>query len=380
VNAWVPQLLFQSHKTSLPTLGYENKMGYRYRAPSSLPMSTSIFAEEDMPFLRSLYDAPPRLDDTNRTTSSDNNNNTTPSSANSVAGDNHDGTDWVTEVTSGTLSTEEGSSHILYYEVHHRYHQLASKVANHNNHQKKKKLTALFLHGGPGAGCNQNHVRFFSPELYDTVILLDQRGCGKSVPLGETQNNTLELLVNDVERLRVHVLDDKPYDIILGGSWGCTLATAYAHSFPNKVNAMVLRGVCLFRPQEIDWLFGDPLPNKNVTPPRTSNLKSLLLGSKDDAQSTRLRGSGSSVIQIEESTNLQTTEDESTTLLQNTASLTFPNGWKEFVKGSSIVKVQKPPLQSENIDLQTPNNHPAVYFIDITICCSVQTLSFVSRL
>jgi len=349
VDAWVPQLL--SHKTSLPTLGYENRMRYRNNRVS-LSLPTSSFAEEEMPFLLSLYDTPPRLDEyANKT-----NNDTTPSSTNSSVGDDDQGTaDWVTEVTSGTLSTEEVSSHILYYEVHHRYHQLASKVAYHNNNQKKKKLTALFLHGGPGAGCNPNHVRFFSPELYDTVILLDQRGCGKSVPLGETQNNTLELLVNDVERLRVHVLDDKPYDIILGGSWGCTLATAYAHSFPNKVNAMVLRGICLFRPKEIDWLFGDPLlKNKNVAP-HTSNLKSLLLGNKDGAKSTRLRGSGSSVIQMQESTNLQTTEDESTTLLQNTASLTFPNGWKEFVKGSSIVKIQKPPLQSENIDLQTPN-------------------------
>ena len=154
VDAWVPQLLLQSHKTSLPTLGYENRMRYRNRVSLSLSMSTSIFAEEEIPLLRSLYETPPRLDDTNIT----NNNNTTPLT-NSVD-DNH-GTDWVTKVTSGTLSTEEGSSHILYYEIHHRYHQLANKDANHNNNQKKKKLTALFLHGGPGAGCNQNHVRFF---------------------------------------------------------------------------------------------------------------------------------------------------------------------------------------------------------------------------
>ena len=173
VDAWVPQLLSQ-HKQSLPALGYENRMKYRINRVS-LSLPTSSFAEEEMPFLRSLYDTPPRLDEyANKT-----NNDTTPSSTNSSVGDDDQGTaDWVTEVTSGTLSTEEGSTHILYYEVHHRYQQLAIKDANHNNNQKKK-LTALFLHGGPGAGCNPNHVRFFSPELYDTVILLDQRGCGR---------------------------------------------------------------------------------------------------------------------------------------------------------------------------------------------------------
>jgi len=86
--------------------------------------------------------------------------------------------------------------------------------------------------------------------------LFDQRGCGKSIPRGETANNTLQDLVNDIETLRIH-LDVAKFDVVLGGSWGSTLALAYAQSFPERVGSMVLRGVCLFRPQEINWLFGN---------------------------------------------------------------------------------------------------------------------------
>ncbi|EED96159.1 hypothetical protein THAPSDRAFT_261176, partial [Thalassiosira pseudonana CCMP1335] len=122
--------------------------------------------------------------------------------------------------------------------------------------KSKRGLTALVLHGGPGAGCFPNHVNFFSPHLYEHVVLMDQRGCGRSVPRGQTQGNTLKLLVDDVEMLRREL--HSPWDCILGGSWGCTLGLAYAHTYPNSVRSMVLRGVCLFRPREIDWLFGDP--------------------------------------------------------------------------------------------------------------------------
>lgn len=114
---------------------------------------------------------------------------------------------------------------------------------------------ALFLHGGPGAGCFPNHARFFDPSHYQ-IVLVDQRGCGNSVPRGETQENTLLHLVQDCESMRKHLNIEK-WKVVLGGSWGTTLAIAYAQEYPNSVGALVLRGVCLFRTKEIDWLFGD---------------------------------------------------------------------------------------------------------------------------
>jgi len=137
----------------------------------------------------------------------------------------------------GTLDV--GSMHILYYEQY--------------NDPSDASLNALFLHGGPGAGCFPNHARFFSPDHY-RVTLLDQRGCGRSAPKGDTTNNTLTHLVEDIELLRIHLGYDK-WDVILGGSWGTTLALAYAQTHPERVGGMVLRGVCLFRQAEIDWLF-----------------------------------------------------------------------------------------------------------------------------
>lgn len=114
-------------------------------------------------------------------------------------------------------------------------------------------LTALFLHGGPGAGCNANHARFFDPAKY-RIVLLDQRGCGLSTPRGQTERNTLQYLVDDCEALRIELGIEK-WDVILGGSWGTTLAIAYAQTYPSNVGSIVLRGVCLLRLSEVDWLF-----------------------------------------------------------------------------------------------------------------------------
>ena len=219
-------------------------------------------------------------------------------------------------------------------------------------------MTALFLHGGPGAGCFPNHVRFFSPQLYETVVLLDQRGCGRSTPRGRVEENTLELLVGDVERLRVHLLEKneeeedivvgedatistslsisssaiRPWDVILGGSWGCTLTLAYAHTYPKHVRAMVLRGVCLFRPREIDWLFGDPPPPP--PPPssftsittKTSNLRSLLTGV----------GVGNHRVCDGVDDGASPMDATTTSNSMTTASTIFPGEWEEFRKGSSI--------------------------------------------
>lgn len=112
----------------------------------------------------------------------------------------------------------------------------------------------LFLHGGPGAGASPAHRRFFDPEFY-RIVIFDQRGSGRSTPLGETRDNTTGHLIDDIERLREHLqIDDWN---VFGGSWGSTLALAYAQAHPQRCSALVLRGIFLSEPGEIDWfLYG----------------------------------------------------------------------------------------------------------------------------
>ncbi|CAI7910724.1 unnamed protein product, partial [Closterium sp. NIES-53] len=109
------------------------------------------------------------------------------------------------------------------------------------------------LHGGPGAGCWPNHARFFDPAAY-RIVLCDQRGAGKSTPAGCVVDNRTELLVGDMEAVREHLKVDR-WAVVLGGSWGTTLALAYAQAHPGRVAGMVLRGVCLLRRREIDWFY-----------------------------------------------------------------------------------------------------------------------------
>ena len=112
----------------------------------------------------------------------------------------------------------------------------------------------LFLHGGPGAGSAPAHRRFFDPAHYRAVIY-DQRGAGRSRPLGELRENTTPLLVEDIERLRRHLGIERW--IVFGGSWGSTLALAYASEYPERCTALVLRGIFLCRESEIRWfLYG----------------------------------------------------------------------------------------------------------------------------
>jgi proline iminopeptidase len=108
----------------------------------------------------------------------------------------------------------------------------------------------LFLHGGPGAGAGAVHRRFFDPTFWRLVIF-DQRGAGRSRPLGGLAHNTTQDLVQDIETLRRHL--DVPRWLLFGGSWGSTLALAYAQSAPERVSGCVLRGVFLGRPAEVDW-------------------------------------------------------------------------------------------------------------------------------
>ncbi|EFJ37552.1 hypothetical protein SELMODRAFT_76115 [Selaginella moellendorffii] len=112
--------------------------------------------------------------------------------------------------------------------------------------------SAVFLHGGPGAGCTRRHAQFFDSQHYH-IVLFDQRGCGKSTPKGCLQENTTWDLVDDLEKLRKHLNVERW--LVLGGSWGATLGLAYAQAYPQVVHALILRGVCLFRQREIDWIY-----------------------------------------------------------------------------------------------------------------------------
>ncbi len=111
---------------------------------------------------------------------------------------------------------------------------------------------ALFLHGGPGGGCSTDHRRLFNPALW-RIVLFDQRGCGRSQPTARIEHNTTWHLVEDIERLR-HALAIERW-LVLGGSWGSTLALAYAQRHRQAVSALVLRGIFLARQTEIDWLY-----------------------------------------------------------------------------------------------------------------------------
>lgn len=110
----------------------------------------------------------------------------------------------------------------------------------------------LFIHGGPGGGTEPKHRRFFDPAAY-RIILVDQRGCGKSTPHASLEDNTTWHLVADFEALRAHLGIEKWQ--LFGGSWGSTLALAYAQKHPERVSELVLRGIFLLRKQEIDWFY-----------------------------------------------------------------------------------------------------------------------------
>jgi proline iminopeptidase len=113
---------------------------------------------------------------------------------------------------------------------------------------------ALFLHGGPGSNTSPVHRRFFNPAYYD-VVLFDQRGCGKSTPSACTIDNTTPHLVDDIERLRVHLGVNKW--LVFGGSWGSALALAYAQAHPERVTGLILRGIFLLSKRELQWFYQD---------------------------------------------------------------------------------------------------------------------------
>jgi proline iminopeptidase len=111
-------------------------------------------------------------------------------------------------------------------------------------------VAVVFLHGGPGGGSAPDHRRFYDPEHY-RIIVYDQRGAGQSTPLGNLTDNTTPHLIADLERLRVHLGIERW--LVFGGSWGSTLALAYSQAHPDRALGLVLRGIFLCRPLEIDW-------------------------------------------------------------------------------------------------------------------------------
>ncbi|NII71557.1 proline iminopeptidase [Dyella sp. SG562] len=135
---------------------------------------------------------------------------------------------------SGMLKVSE--LHTLYYE----------QCGNPNG------KPVVFLHGGPGGGINPNYRRFFDPKVY-RIVLFDQRGCGQSTPHAELTDNTTWHLVADIERIREHLGIDRWQ--VFGGSWGSTLALAYAQTHPDKVTELVLRGIFMLRRWELEWFY-----------------------------------------------------------------------------------------------------------------------------
>jgi len=108
----------------------------------------------------------------------------------------------------------------------------------------------LFLHGGPGAGCSEQDRCFFDPEFF-RIILFDQRGSGRSRPVGELTDNTMDFTAADIEQLRVHLGLERWH--VFGGSYGSTISLYYSQKFPQRCKSLVLRGIWLLREEEIDW-------------------------------------------------------------------------------------------------------------------------------
>ncbi len=137
-------------------------------------------------------------------------------------------------------------------------------------------VPVLFLHGGPGAGSSPAHRCFFDPAYY-RIVIYDQRGAGRSTPLGEIHNNTTPHLIDDIEVLRQYLGITEW--LVFGGSWGSTLALAYSETYPARCLGLILRGIFLCRKSEIDWfLYG----LKNFFPEAWHTFVSLLPSSERD--------------------------------------------------------------------------------------------------
>ena len=128
-----------------------------------------------------------------------------------------------------------------------KHHELYVEECGNN-----EGVPVVFLHGGPGAGCEPYHRRLFNPEKY-RIILFDQRGCGRSRPHASLENNTTPHLIADMEKIREELGIDKW--VVAGGSWGSTLALAYAQAHPNRVSGLIVRGIFLCTKKEVEWFY-----------------------------------------------------------------------------------------------------------------------------
>ncbi len=134
----------------------------------------------------------------------------------------------------------------LYLKVSFGHEIYVERCGNSNG------LPIVFLHGGPGGGCKRDHRRYFDPAIYN-IILLDQRGSGRSRPCGRVEGNTTQLLIEDLETVRCYFGLEKWS--LFAGSWGAALALAYGQMHPSRISGMVLRGTFLGRDDNVDWFF-----------------------------------------------------------------------------------------------------------------------------
>ncbi len=132
-------------------------------------------------------------------------------------------------------------------------------------------IPVLFVHGGPGSGCGPMSRRYFDPKRY-RIVLFDQRGAGRSRPHAGIAHNDTGRLVDDMERIRLHLGIDRW--VLFGGSWGSTLALVYAQTYPRHCLALILRGIFLNRPQDFDWFYRDG--TRRVFPDYWNDLAALV--------------------------------------------------------------------------------------------------------
>jgi len=148
-----------------------------------------------------------------------------------------------------------------FHKAHLRVSSLHELYYEESGNPKGKPV--VFLHGGPGGATDPAMRRFFDPRGY-RIVLLDQRGCGASRPHAELRDNTTWDLVADLEKLRLHLGLERW--MVFGGSWGSTLALAYAQRHPERVTELVLRGIFLLRSSELEWFYQDPLGAASIFP------------------------------------------------------------------------------------------------------------------
>lgn len=143
---------------------------------------------------------------------------------------------------------EPYASHTLTREGHRVYYEECGNPQG---------VPVLFLHGGPGSGCQPDHRRFFDP-VRCRAVLVDQRGAGRSLPAGELNQNSTQALIEDIEQIRESLAI--PQWVLFGGSWGAALALLYSQRYPERVAGLILRGSFLARAQDLQWFIRDGAP------------------------------------------------------------------------------------------------------------------------